>query len=61
MMENKTTEQELKEENADLKKALAICINKPLIKQINGALDRINRGEYVSESEFISSSPIMTQ
>ena len=47
----------LKEENHELKRALAICMNEPLIRQLNEAIIRIDNGEYVSEEEFFKSSP----
>jgi hypothetical protein len=48
--------EELKEENHELKRALAICMNKSLIKDLRGAIERINSGEYISEEEFFKSS-----
>ena len=59
MTEKNTTEQKLRKENTNLKKALAVCLNKPLMKQIDRALVRIDRGEYISESEFLKTSPLM--
>ena len=47
---------QLKEENNELKRALSILLNKPLIKQFNEAMDRINSGEYVTEEEFFKNS-----
>jgi hypothetical protein len=49
--------QKLKEENIRLRKALALCINKPLIKKLSEALERINNGDYISEGEFFKDSP----
>lgn len=54
-----TKEQSLKEENMRLKKALAICLNKPLIKEIKEALNRVERGKFVSEEEFLKESPLV--
>lgn len=48
--------EELKEENQELKRALAICMNKSLIKKLHEAMERINNGEYVSEEDFFKSS-----
>lgn len=43
---------ELIRENSELKRALALSVNQPLIKKLKEALDRIENGEYVSEEEF---------
>ena len=54
-MENNSCEIEitrLREENKDLKEAIAIALNKPLLKKLNEAIARINNGEYISEEEF---------
>ena len=42
----------LSAENEELKRALALSLNKPLIKKLGEALKRINNGEYVTEEEF---------
>ena len=55
-MKKQSKEQKMKQENRDLKKALAICINKPLIKRLAEAEKRISRGEYVSEKQFFKGS-----
>ena len=56
-MYNMTTEEEkLKEENKRLRKALAVCLNEPLISEIRNALKRIESGEYVNEEEFFKHS-----
>jgi len=47
--------QKLREENLELKKALAFLMNKALVKKLSEALERINSGEYVTEEEFFSS------
>jgi hypothetical protein len=39
-------------ENEDLKRSLALSLNRPLIKKLNQALMRINSGEYITEEEF---------
>lgn len=39
-------------ENEELKRALALSLNKPLVKRLKSALDRVNNGDYVSEEEF---------
>lgn len=58
-MEKKITkEQKLKQENNKLKKALAICLNRPLLNEIKGALVRINKGSFVDEDEFFKQSPL---
>jgi len=49
--------EELKEENNELKRALAVCMNNSLIKELHEAIERINSGEYVSEEEFFKNSP----
>lgn len=56
-MENIT---QLKEENQQLKKALSICLNKPLVKRLTEAMERIDRGEFISEEEFFKDSPEIT-
>jgi len=48
--------QKLKEENLELRKALALLMNKELVKKLSDALERINNGEYVSEEEFFKNS-----
>jgi O6-methylguanine-DNA--protein-cysteine methyltransferase len=42
----------LKEENEELKEVIAIALNKPLLKELNEALVRIECGEYITEKEF---------
>jgi len=42
----------LKKENQDLKEIIALALNKPLLKQLNESIVRINNGEYVTEEEF---------
>ncbi len=49
--------EELREENQELKRALSICMNKPLIRELHEAIERIDSGEYVSEENFFKSSP----
>jgi len=51
--------EELKEENEQLKKVLNVCLNKSLIKDLTGAMQRINNGEYLSEEEFFKDSPVV--
>lgn len=52
-MENQTYEvRKLMFENEELKRALALSLNKSLIKKLKQALDRINSGEYVTERDF---------
>ena len=41
-------------ENEELKRNLALSLNKPLIKKLNQAIQRINNGKYISEDEFFS-------
>ena len=53
------TKEERKEENRQLKKALCICINKPLVKRLSSAMDRINGGKYYTEEEFFKDSPLL--
>lgn len=45
-------QEELIIENEELKRSLALALNKPLIKKLKDALNRINNGDYVSEDEF---------
>lgn len=47
---------ELREENEELKKALSICLNEPLVKRLAEAMERIKQGEYVTEDEFFRDS-----
>jgi len=44
--------QRLKAENEELKRALALSLNAPLINKLKDALERINSGDYVTEDEF---------
>ena len=53
-------DKELIEENEQLKKALCICLNEPLVKRLSNAVERINSGEFISEEEFFKDSPILT-
>lgn len=55
-MENKKMEK-LKEENKNLKKALSLCLNKPLVKRLHEAIERIKKGEFITEEEFFRDSP----
>jgi hypothetical protein len=48
----------MKKENTRLKKELAICLNKSLIKEIKSALKRIEKGKFVGEEEFFKQSPL---
>jgi len=49
-----TKEEKLKAENIQLKKALCICLNRPLIKRLDSAVERIKKGEYYTEEEFFN-------
>lgn len=52
-MENKSINcKQLIIENEELKRSLALSLNKPLIKRLNEAIQRINNGEYISEEDF---------
>ena len=42
----------LKKENKELKEVITIALNKPLVKQLSGAVKRIKRGEYITEEAF---------
>ena len=42
----------LREENQELKRALAFLMNRRLVRNLSEALNRINSGSYVSEEEF---------
>jgi len=59
-MANSVSVERLKEENRELKTALSLCLNKPLIKRLSEAVRRIDNGEYYSEEEFFKSSPQLT-
>jgi len=48
---------ELINENRELKRALAFCINQPLIQNLFEAIQRINNGEFETEAEFFKNSP----
>ncbi len=39
-------------ENKELKRALALSLNQPLIIKLKSALNRIKSGEYLTEEEF---------
>ncbi len=51
-----TSMEELEEENRQLKKALCICLNKPLVKRLAESMKRIEHGEYITEDEFFRDS-----
>ena len=51
-----TKEQRMKEENIRLRAALAVCLNRPLIKEIKSALVRMQKGKFVDEEEFLRQS-----
>jgi len=44
----------LTEENKSLKKVLAICLNKTLIKRLSDSLNDIEQGNYLTEEEFFN-------
>ena len=46
----------LRDKNAELKKALAVLMNKELVKKLAEALERINSGDYISKEEFFKNS-----
>ncbi len=46
----------LKDENAELKRALALLMNRELVRRLIQALKRIESGDYISEEEFFSHS-----
>ena len=46
--------QRLQEENNELKKAISILLNKPFVKQLSEAMERINNGDYITEEEFFN-------
>ena len=45
---------ELMIENEELKRNLALSLNKDIVKRLNESLRRINNGEFVSEEEFFN-------
>jgi hypothetical protein len=49
--------QRLEKENIELKRVLAVLMNKSLIKDISESLGRVRKGEYLSEEEFFKNSP----
>lgn len=54
LFNNMESIQKLKEENFELKRALMLLMSKALIKKLSEALERINKGEYISEEDFFS-------
>lgn len=52
--------EKLKEENKELKRALSIYLNKPLVKRLLDAMERIDSGEYLTEEEFFKDSHRIT-
>ena len=46
----------LKIENEELKRALALSLNRPLIKRLRDALSRISRGDFMNEEQFFKNS-----
>ena len=53
-METIKDQRELIAENEELKRALVLALNRPMIKKLKDALERINSGVYVTEEEFFS-------
>jgi hypothetical protein len=51
-------EEKLIEENTRLKKAIAVCLNKPLLSDIKEALVRIENGKFAGKEEFLKGSPL---
>ncbi len=51
-----TAMKNLREENQELKRALAVLMNRKLIRNLSEALNRINSGNYISEQEFFRNS-----
>jgi hypothetical protein len=58
-MTKKNKEMRLKKEVKELRIALAVCINKPLVKQIKNSLRRIEEGKFVGKKEFLKQSPLV--
>ena len=54
MEETMQSKQDLILENQMLRRALALSMNKVLIRKLKAALDRINDGDYMTEEEFFS-------
>jgi hypothetical protein len=52
-------EKKLMEENIRLRKAMAVCLNKPLLSDIKEALVRIEKGKFVGKEEFLKESPLV--
>jgi hypothetical protein len=42
----------LQKENEDLREVIAVALNKPLLRQLREAVNRIASGEYLTEKEF---------
>ncbi len=58
MENNPIIYRKLQVENEELKRNLALSLNKPLIKKLNEALNRINSGRYISEEEFFKGQKV---
>ncbi len=52
--------EKLRQENAQLKEILAICLNTSLVKELSEAFKRIKSGNYLTEEEFFMNSPLKT-
>ena len=48
----------LMDENMQLKQALALLMNRALIKELLMALKRIRSGDFTTEKEFFNNSPL---
>lgn len=59
-MQNISELEKLKQENKELKQALSVCLNKPLVKRLAEAMQRIDSGEYLTEEEFFKDSQKIT-
>lgn len=57
-MNKKNNLEKLKEENKRLARALAICLNRPLIRQIRSSIKRMEKGKFIGEKEFFKESPL---
>ncbi len=50
--------QSLIEENEQLKRVIAVLMNKKLVNELHAAIVRIENGEYVNEEDFFKNSPV---
>ncbi len=59
-MQNFSEVEKLKQEIEELKYIISVCLNKPLLNELKEAMQRISRGDYLTEEEFFRDSPLIS-